>query len=235
MHPSRVLLCLAGTFTALMVLAAAPETRAQTTADQTSTMGSTMPSDIDPNSGFRLPLPKREDLDDVGKRAYDRAAAPGKSLVGLRGPGGITLYSTKTVEARAQFSNHLRFDVFPANVREVAILAVAREMDSQFEWAAHEPEALKEGVPADVVDVIKHRKSTEGLDETYAAIIELGRQTFGDHKVTSECFARVKKLFAPTKLVELVMLMGNYAATAALLTAFDMQLPEGQKPLLPVP
>jgi hypothetical protein len=30
------------------------------------------------------------------------------------------------------------------------------------------------------------------------------------------------------------MLMGNYAATAALLTAFDMQLPEGQKPLLPV-
>jgi len=37
------------------------------------------------------------------------------------------------------------------------------------------------------------------------------------------------------ELVELVMLMGNYAATAALLTAFDMQLPEGQKPLLPVP
>lgn len=235
MHPSRVLHCLAGMFTALIVLAAAPETHAQTAANQTPNTGSTMPSDIDPNSGFRLPLPKREDLDDVGKRAYDRAAMPGKSLVGLRGPGGITLYSTKTVESRNQFSNHLRYDVFPANIREVAILAVAREMDSQFEWAAHEPEALKEGVPADVVDVIKHRKSTQGLDETYAAIIELGRQTFGDHKVTSECFARVKKLFAPTKLVELVMLMGNYAATAALLSAFDMQLPEGQKPLLPVP
>jgi 4-carboxymuconolactone decarboxylase len=194
-----------------------------------------MPPDIDPQSGFRLPLPKREDLDDAGKIAFDRAATPGKSIVGLRGPGGITLYSPKTANARAEFGNYLRFDVFDPKTREVAILAVAREMDSQFEWAAHEPEALKEGVPADVVDVIKHRKSTQGLDETYAAIIELGRQTFGDHKVTSECFARVKKLFAPTKLVELVMLMGNYAATAALLTAFDMQLPEGQKPLLPVP
>jgi 4-carboxymuconolactone decarboxylase len=235
MRLRRILTSLAGVIVVLAVVAAAREVRAQSNSNQTSNTGSTMPSDIDPNSGFRLPLPKREDLDDVGKRAYDRAAAPGKSLVGLRGPGGITLYSTKTVEARAQFSNHLRFDVFPANIREVAILAVAREMDSQFEWAAHEPEALKEGVPADVVDVIKHRKSTQGLDETYAAIIELGRQTFGDHKVTSECFARVKKLFAPTKLVELVMLMGNYAATAALLTAFDMQLPEGQKPLLPVP
>jgi 4-carboxymuconolactone decarboxylase len=192
-----------------------------------------MPPDIDPQSGFRLPLPKREDLDDVGKRAYDRAATPGKSIVGLRGPGGISLYSTKTVEARGAFNEYLRYSVFDPKVREVAILAVAREMDSQFEWAAHEPEALKVGVPADVVDIIKHRKSTAGIDETFAAIIELGRQTFGDHKVTSAAFARVKTLFEPTKLVELVLLMGNYAATAALLTAFDMQVPEG-KPLLPV-
>jgi len=230
MRLHRILWALVGVI--VLAFLAAYQARAQT--NQTPTVENKMPSDIDPNSGFRLPLPKREDLDDVGKRAYDRAATPGKSLVGLRGPGGITLYSTKTVESRAQFSNHLRFEVFPPNIREVAILAVAREMDSQFEWAAHEPEALKEGVPAGVIDVIKHRKSTQGLDETYAAIIELGRQTFGAHKVTSECFARVKKLFEPTKLVELVMLMGNYAATAALLTALDMQLPEGQKPLLPV-
>ena len=33
-----------------------------------------MPSDIDPQSGFRLPLPKREDLDEAGRRALDRAA-----------------------------------------------------------------------------------------------------------------------------------------------------------------
>jgi len=29
--------------------------------------------------------------------------------------------------------------------------------------------------------------------------------------------------------------MGNYAATAALLTAVDMQLHAGKKPLLPIP
>jgi 4-carboxymuconolactone decarboxylase len=217
----------------IVLMIFAHHARAQNNSNQTSNTGSTMPSDIDPNSGFRLPLPKREDLDDVGKRAYDRAATPGASIVGLRGPGGIALYSSATVESRNAFNNYLRFKVFDPKVREVAILAVAREMDSQFEWAAHEPEALKEGVPPEVIDVIKHRKSTQGLDETYAAIIELGRQTFGEHKVTSEAFARVKKLFEPQKLVELVMLMGNYSATAALLTAFDMQLPEGQKPLLP--
>ena len=31
------------------------------------------------------------------------------------------------------------------------------------------------------------------------------------------------------------MLMGNYAATAALFTAFDTQLHDGKKPLLPIP
>jgi 4-carboxymuconolactone decarboxylase len=193
-----------------------------------------IPPDIDPQSGFRLPLPKRDDLDETGKRAYDHAAAPGKSIVGLRGPAGICLYSPKTAEVRTKFNNYLRFEVFGAKIREVAILTVAREMDSQFEWAAHEPEALKEGVPAEVIDVIKHRKSTQGLDETYAAIIDLGRQAFGDHKVTPQAFARIRKLIEPGKLVELVLLMGNYASTAALLTVFDMQVPEG-KPLLPVP
>jgi 4-carboxymuconolactone decarboxylase len=193
-----------------------------------------MPPDIDPQSGFRLPLPKRDDLDETGKRAYDHAAAPGKSIVGLRGPAGICLYSPKTAEVRTEFNNYLRFEVFGAKIREVAILTVAREMDSQFEWAAHEPEALKEGVPAEAIDVIKHRKSTQGLDETYAAIIELGRQAFGDHKVTPQAFARIRKLIEPGKLVELVLLMGNYASTAALLTVFDMQVPDG-KPLLPVP
>src|SRR5262249_24067243 len=43
------------------------------------TMGPSMPSDIDPQSGFRLPLPTREDLDEAGKAHYDRATAPGAS------------------------------------------------------------------------------------------------------------------------------------------------------------
>jgi 4-carboxymuconolactone decarboxylase len=192
------------------------------------------PADIDPQSGSRLPLLKREDLDEVGKRAFDRASTPGKTIVGLRGPSGLHLYSPKTVDAHNVMNQYLRFQVFDAKTREIAILTVAREMDSQFEWAAHEPEALKEGVPQQIIDVIKHRRSTAGLEETYAAIIELGRQIFRDHRVTSEAFARVKALFPPHKLVDLVLLMGNYASTAALLCAFDVQVPEG-KPLLPVP
>jgi 4-carboxymuconolactone decarboxylase len=199
-------------------------------------MTGNMPSDIDPQSGFRLPLPKREDFDEAGKRYYDRVAAPGASIVGLQGPSGIHLYSPKAAEHARALNRYLRYEAgFSPRVREIAILTTAREMDSQFEWCAHEPEALKEGVEPSVIDVIKHRKSTAGLDEADAAVIELGRQLFRDHRVTSETFDRVKVLFGPHKLVELVMLMGNYAGTAALLAAVDMQLHPGRKPLLPIP
>ena len=108
-------------------------------------------------------------------------------------------------------------------------------MDSQFEWVAHEPEALKEGVPQNGIDVIKFRRSTAGLDQTDAIVIELCRQLWRDHKVTSATFAKLKELFGPNKLVDLVLLMGNYAGTAALLTAVDMQLHKGKQPLLPIP
>ncbi len=195
-----------------------------------------MPSDIDPKSGFRLPLPNREDLDEAGKAAYDRSAKPGASLAGLQGPGGVQLYSPKTAQWSNSLNRYLRFDAgFSPRIRELAILATAREMDSQFEWVAHEEEALKEGVPQATVDIIKHRRPTTGADETDAVVIELVRQIWRDHKVTSEMFAKAKAIFGPTKLVELVMLSGNYAATAALLCTVDMQLHAGKKPLLPIP
>jgi 4-carboxymuconolactone decarboxylase len=196
----------------------------------------TMPSDIDPQSGFRLPLPKRADLDEAGRKTYDDASRPGASLVGLQGPAGIRLYSTKTAPQLQALNRHLRFEAGIApRIREIAILVTAREMDSQFEWVAHEPEALKEGVPQSVIEVIKHRRSTQGLDQADAVVIALGRQIWRDHKVDSATFANAKALFGPHQLVDIVLLMGNYAGTAALLTAFDMQLHPGKKPLLPIP
>jgi 4-carboxymuconolactone decarboxylase len=231
MHQSLRIICLfvvaAGLFGPLAAL---------TQVGSLPTVGQIMPSDIDPQSGFRLPLPKREDLDDAGRAHYDRVAAPGATIAGLQGPSGIGLYSPKASEHARALNRYLRFEAGLApRVREIAILTTAREMDSQFEWAAHEPEARKEGVDGRVIDIIKHRMPTAGLEETDATVIELGRQIFRDRKVTSDTFAKAKALFGANKLVELVMLMGNYAGTAALLTAVDMQLHPGQKPLLPMP
>ncbi len=195
-------------------------------------------SDVNMESGSRLPLPKRDDLDPAGQKIYDALNSPsGGSLVGLRGPGGILLHSPKLSELNNGLNRYLRSEDsgLGGHVRELAILTTAREFNSQFEWAAHEGEGLKNGVPAKTIDVIKHRKSLRGVVEADAVVIQLGREMFRAKKVSSATYARALKQFGPRNLINLVGLMGNYAGTAVLLATFDMQLPAGQKPLLPMP
>ena len=194
------------------------------------------PDDIDPQSRCRLPLPDRDELEEEARAIYDRLADPrGGTLRGLRGPGGITLHSPDLSRLTRPVNQYLRYGSgLSGRVRELAILVTAREFNSQFEWAAHESVALKEGVSAATIDVVKHRKIPRGIPEADAVIIQLGREIYGNKKVGAATYARAVKQFGPERLINLVALMGNYAGTAALLATFDMQLPPGQKPLLPM-
>jgi 4-carboxymuconolactone decarboxylase len=198
--------------------------------------GRSYPEDIDPQSQCRLPLPRRDELDAEGQRIYDSLADPrGGSLRGLRGPGGIHLHSPGLTRHTRPLNHYLRQEAgLGGRLRELAILVTARELDSQFEWAAHEAEALREGLAPETIETIRHRRDTRNLDEADAVVIELGREIFTARKVSSATFARALALFGRRKLIDLVALMGNYAATAAMLTAFDMQLDPDQPPPLPV-
>jgi 4-carboxymuconolactone decarboxylase len=108
-------------------------------------------------------------------------------------------------------------------------------MDSQFEWVAHEPVALREGLSPEIIDIVRYRKSIATLAETEAVIIKFGREMFKRKKVTSKTFAHALKIFGSKQLVELVALMTNYASTALLIYAFDMQVGSNKRSLLPVP
>ncbi len=195
-----------------------------------------LPPDIDPQSRCRLPFVQREELDETRQKLSDAAVNPqGGTIRGLNGPAGIQLHSRGLSAVNRPVGRYLRFECgFTPRVREVAILISARQSDSRFEWAAHEPEALSVGVPQATIDAIKFRKSLVGIDAEDALIIQLGREIFGDRKVNRETYARAEKHFGRPGLVDLVALMGNYAATAALLCCFDMQLDEGTTALLPV-
>jgi 4-carboxymuconolactone decarboxylase len=166
---------------------------------------------------------------------YDRLTnTGGENLRGLRGPGGIQLHSPELSQRSRPVNHYLRFEAgLDGRVRELAILATARELDSQFEWAAHENEALRQGIAPELIDTIRCRRPLGDTVESDAIIIALAREIFGDRKVSPETYARCLAHFGRRALVDLVALMGNYAATAALLTAFDMQLDPGTEPGLP--
>lgn len=194
-----------------------------------------LPSDIDPDSGSRLPLPRRENLPDAAREIFDQLAGPSsRSLVGLYGPGGLRLHSPDLAAVTQPVNSYLRWGTnLPGAIRETAILVTARAHDCQFEWAQHEPAALAEGVSPATVEVIRTNAPLDGLDEAEAAVVALGRALFEDRRVDAETYDRAHAVFGTRDLVDLVSLMGMYAATAALLAAFDIQLRPGQEARLP--
>src|SRR5688572_5357172 len=181
------------------------------------------PSDIHPESLSRLPPVQRADLDQEGQRIWDART----------GPSAVTMHSPRAAEPIYALNQYLRKTVAGARYFELAALVAAREFDQQYEWSAHEPAALRAGVEQSVVDAIKFNRALNGVPEKDAALIRLGRAIFRDHRVSSEVWAQMEKLFGRQGAVELTIVMADYAMAGFILTAVDQQLPPDRKPLLP--
>lgn len=197
------------------------------------------PPDIDPGSRNRLPVVDRAGLSDLGKSLYDKNvedARTGRSLAGFQGPNGILLYSPRVADTDLRKNDYLRFDShIGRRTYEIAVLVTAREWSQQFEWAAHEPAALKAGVEPTIIDVIKHRRPLTGLPPKDAVVIQLGREIYGRRSAQSSTFADALKLHGAADLIDIVSTMGTYSSIALLLNALDQQPAPGQQALLPLP
>jgi 4-carboxymuconolactone decarboxylase len=193
------------------------------------------PAEIDPESRSRIPLPRREDLDTEGRKIFDYFTSGSKGVLrGLHGPAGIWLHEPKLAEVYVPFGNYLRFGAgLSEPVREACVLAMARECNSAFEWAAHEPEALHVGVPAAVIKSIKFRESTAAMEAPFGTVVQLIREAFTERSVSAATYDAAVSLLGVPLLVDLITLTGTYASTAALLKVFDMQLDAGETHLLP--
>jgi len=192
-----------------------------------SQYNATLPRDVYPESRGRLPIVKREMLDEEGKRDYDRHIGPNRSsLAGLQGPGGLRLHGSKPDRIGEDLGGRLK---------ELIRLIVSRELDQVFEWTVHEPVALREKLEPSIIEVIRYRKPLTGVPEKEAAMIQLGREFFQKHKVSSETYARALKALGEKNLIDMCVLMGDYTETAVLLTVNDAHLPYDVPSLMPVP
>jgi len=193
--------------------------------------GRALPKDIHPETGNRFPAIKREDLNEAGKKLYDR-----RGVVDAFGPGAIRLYSPPVVEAMTGLNDYLRRKSgLEPRLVELAILVTAREMDSEYVWNAHEPAAQKAGLAQEIIDTVKYRRALTTLGEKEAVIVQLGRDSISKHKVGSDTFARALKLFGNQGVVNIAALIGDYAATTILLNVSDQRVRPREKSLLPIP
>ena len=180
----------------------------------------THPDDIHPDSRSRLPLRSAETTS-TATVLYGRLLSPS----GL-GPNAIRTYGAGQASLEGRIGRRLR---------QLAILVTARAHDAQYKWTLNEPPARAAGLDAELIDIVRHDRPLAGVDEADAALIQFGREMFGDHNVSAETYARAERAFGVQDLVDIVRLMGERAADAIVLQGFDQQLPEGVEPLLPLP
>ncbi len=218
---------------AALAAAQTPPAQAQGPAERPGT-DPTLPKDVYASSRNRAPLITRDQVvGEENQRAYD-AINHGSTIAGMQGPAGISLYSSKINRLAAALNVALRLQIgLDPKLAELAMLVAAREMDSAFEWSAHERAAHTVGLADDVIDVVRYRKPVTGLGESEAAIINLGREGIGKHAVSPQTYATAQRVFGTELLVNLCLLMGNYLMTGLLLHVFDQQLPPGVASTLP--
>jgi hypothetical protein len=185
-----------------------------------------LPPDINPVTLSRLPPVTPEDLDEEGRRllAERPQVKPGP------GPTHVTNYSPR--ERSLGIPSGVTSPVGPRYF-QLAVLIIAREIDQQYEWSAHEPAGLKQGLEQSVIDVVKYNKDVAGLTDKDATLITFGRTLYREHRVSSELWKKMIGHFGRQHTVQLMMIMGDYFRVGFMMNAVDQHLPAERKALLP--
>ena len=184
-----------------------------------------LPPDINPITLSRLPPVTADDLDEEGRQILARnPVKPGP------GPTHVTSYSPR--ERGLGIPTGVGSPVGPRYF-QLAVLIIAREIDQQYEWTAHEPAGLKQGLEQSVIDVVKYNRDVAGLSDKDATLITFGRTLYREHRVSSELWQRMIGHFGRQQTVQLMMIMGDYFRVGFMMNAVDQQLPADRKPLLP--
>jgi len=159
------------------------------------------------------------------QKVYDRITAK-RGKIG--GPYVPLMHHPALAEHVADLGEYLRFgSTLPGDLRELAILITARHVAQPFEWVMHAPVALKEGLPAEIIEHVRSRGDLSTLPARYVRAARVVRHVLAREPVPQALQDEAEKEVGVTGVVELVVLAGYYQTIAAVLFAFDVPLPDG--------
>ncbi len=181
----------------------------------------------------RIPRIKtREDVAEGGRGAYDEIKG---SRGEVSGPFSVLLNSPEMARRVAHLGAYIRFESsLSADVTELAILTTAREWNCQYEWTYHEPEGRKAGVREEAIIAVRDRRAPSGLTEDEAVVFNYVLETMRNHKVSHEVYDAAFSRFGARGVADLTATTGYYALLAGALNTFEVEVDEGDRPLLPL-
>jgi alkylhydroperoxidase family enzyme len=103
--------------------------------------------------------------------------------------------------------------------RELAILRIAVLNGADYEFAAHVPFALKEGLAQAQLDALRANGLPEGLTDADRAVIAYADAMTREVHVPDEVFAQVRAHFGERDIVELTATIAGYNCVSRFLEA----------------
>ena len=182
---------------------------------------------------YRLKEITDEQMSALQKALRDAISAGPRGIRNkLTGPFQIWLNAPELGHLAQALGAHCRYKTsLSPRQSETAILATAHHWKAQYEWIAHEPQALKAGVKPETVKAIQAGREPKSAQKDEKAIIDFVKELYKTKRVSDKTYKRVHGLFGDAGVVELVGICGYYALISMTLNTFRAEIP----PELPMP
>jgi 4-carboxymuconolactone decarboxylase len=163
------------------------------------------------------------------QRALMSAIASGpRGVFKMSGPFFCYLHSPAFGELAQKLGAHLRFGTsIPPRLSEFAILTTAHHHKAQYEWAAHEPQALKAGVKPKTVEDLRTGREPKSAPKDERTLHAFIKEVYRTGRASDRAYKAAHGVLGDAGMVELVGLMGYYGLVAMTLNVFRMPVPEG--------
>lgn len=173
----------------------------------------------------RLPVPRKQELSAGEQAIWEKID---QTRGGVWGPYTALMHKPELARRVAAVGELLRFDSkLPGRERELAILTAAREGESRFEWAVHEPIAVREGLSQETLEIVRGKMETGRLQDRERLVIELVRSLINLKTIEEPLYREADAAFSTEELLELVAIAGFYQLLAFVIAGFDVPPPEG--------
>lgn len=110
--------------------------------------------------------------------------------------------------------------------RELAILRIAWLSQAPFEWGAHVKIAKRNGVTAEEIARVIEGSTAAAWSKQDRAIVRAMEELHFDSMITDETWADLQEFYNDKKLIELVILAGQYKTVAYYQNSLRLPMPE---------
>jgi 4-carboxymuconolactone decarboxylase len=164
------------------------------------------------------------------RQVYDNIAKGPRGRV--QGPFPPLLRSPGLADPVQQAGAYIRYESsLPGKLRELAILTVAKHWRARYEWQAHSRIAATEGLGADVIEAVRTGRAPPFADDGEAVVHGFCHEVLTTRRASDARFEAAKSLVGEAGVVDLVGLMGYYSLISFTLNVFQVEPPDGARPL----